>query len=83
MMVEMLEVDQGIAFLETLASSFDEDINLTSDLQIRPGGLIGTRTLNKEDVISNLLVQLLKFAISAFKMKMMECCPKSYDINLR
>ena len=83
MMVEMLEVDQGIAFLETLASSFDEDINLTSDLQIRPGGLIGTRTLNKEDVISNLLVQFLKFAISAFKMKMIGCCSKSYDINLR
>ena len=54
-MAEKLEVDQGIAFLETLASLPDDVITLTSDMQIRPGGLIGSRTPDKEDIISNLL----------------------------
>ena len=71
MMTEKLEVKQGIAFLETLASFLNHNITLTSDMQIRPGGLIGTRTPDKEDLISNLLVQFLKFATSIFKNKMM------------
>ena len=61
-MAEKLEIDQGIAFLEILASLPDNDITLISDMQMRPGGLIGTRILDKEAIISNLLVQLIKFA---------------------
>ena len=66
MMAKKLEVDQGIVFLETLVSLSDDDITSTSDLQMRPGGLVGTRTLDKKDLISNLLVQFLKFAVPTF-----------------
>ena len=52
-MAEKLELDQGIAFLEILASLPDNDITLISDMQMRPGGLIGTRILDKESIISN------------------------------
>ena len=71
MMAKKLEVDQGIVFLETLVSLSDDDITLTSKMQMRPGGLVGTRTLNKEDLISNLLVKFLKFAVSTFENDVM------------
>ena len=80
-MAEKLEVNQGIAFLKTLASFLNDNITLTSDLQIRPGGLIGKRTPDKEDLIFNLLAQLLKLATFTFKNQMMGHCPKSYYIN--
>ena len=46
MMAKKLEVGQEIAFLETLTGFSNDVITFTSDMQMRPGGLIGTRALD-------------------------------------
>ena len=38
MIAEKLEIDQGIAFVVTLASLYDDDITSTNDMHRRPSG---------------------------------------------
>ena len=57
----------------------DEDVTMIWYVMRRPGGLVGSKMLDRENHISVLAVKSLK--LTAFMLKTLENCFRAYDIR--